>query len=245
MVASKAVETISAFPRKANATPGAYHAREAVIASRIANHGAFIGVARPSASPPAIVDTAERPAPLRRHPTLEDSERAEMLQLIPALRAFAVSLTGSTDAADDLVQETLVRAMARIETFEPGTNMGAWLFTILRNLVFSQSRQKRRDAAYRVACGQQSGKTHPEQHGKVELMQMRQALMRLPPEQREAIILVGASGLSYEEAAAVIHCAVGTVKSRVSRARERLVTFMDADAPDRFGPDRQELAVVA
>ena len=84
-----------------------------------------------------------------------------MLQLIPALRAFAVSLTGSTDA-DDLVQETLARVMTRIETFEPGTNMDAWLFTILRNLVFSQGRKKRRDAAYRATCCQQSWKTHPE-----------------------------------------------------------------------------------
>ncbi len=168
-----------------------------------------------------------------------------MLQLIPALRAFAVSLTGSADSADDLVQETLMRAMAHIDSFQTGTNMGAWLFTILRNLVFSQSRKKRRDLAYRVTCAQQSWKTHAEQHGKMELMQMRQALMRIPSDQREAIILVGASGFSYEEAAEVIGCAVGTVKSRVSRGRERLAELMQVNASDRFGPEGQDLAVVA
>ena len=168
-----------------------------------------------------------------------------MLQLIPALRAFAASLTHNIDAADDLVQETLVRAMAHIGSFEPGTNMGAWLFTILRNLHFSQHRKRRRDDQYRALNGQQSSSTHAEQHGKIELNHFRRALLCLPQEQQEAVILVGASGYSYEEAAAICQCAAGTIKSRLSRARTRLAELMDADTPDRFGPERQELAVVA
>jgi len=243
MLGSKAVETIdfgAAFARKASALPRAYHAREAATAARIAGHSA--------AAPSVVSDRpiAEKITLRPREPrTLDAAERGAMLELIPALRAFAVSLTGSAEGADDLVQETLVRAMAHIDTFQPGTNMGAWLFTILRNLVFSQSRKKRRDVAYRLTCAQQSWKTHAEQHGKMELMQMRQALMKIPSEQREAIVLVGASGFSYEEAAEVIGCAVGTVKSRVSRARERLMKLMQVNTSDRFGPEGQDLAVVA
>jgi RNA polymerase sigma-70 factor, ECF subfamily len=244
MIGLKAVEKIdfgAAFARKASAPPRGYHAREAATAGRIAGRSAALGPSVVSDRP-----VAEKITLGPREPrTLDAAERAAMLQMIPALRAFAVSLTNSAEGADDLVQETLVRAMAHIHTFQTGTNMGAWLFTILRNLVFSQSRKKRRDVAYRLIFSQQSWKTHPEQHGKLELMQMREALMRIPSEQREAIILVGASGFSYEEAAEVIGCAVGTVKSRVSRARERLVKLMQVDATDRFGPEGQDLAVVA
>jgi RNA polymerase sigma-70 factor (ECF subfamily) len=244
MIGLKTVEVIdfgAAFARKASALPLAYHAREAATAARISG--------RSAAGAPSVVSyrpIAEKITLRPREPrTLDAAERVAMLQMIPALRAFAVSLTNSAEGADDLVQETLVRAMAHIDTFQTGTNMGAWLFTILRNLVFSQSRKKRRDVAYRLTCSQQSWKTHAEQHGKLELMQMREAMMRIPSEQREAIILVGASGFSYEEAAEVIGCAVGTVKSRVSRARERLVKLMQVDATDRFGPEGQDLAVVA
>jgi len=244
MIGLKAAESIdlgAAFAHRASALPRAYHAREAATAARIAGRSAAVAPSVVSDRPIAEKITL-RP---REPRTLDAAERAAMLQMIPALRAFAVSLTNSAEGADDLVQETLVRAMAHIDTFQAGTNMGAWLFTILRNLVFSQSRKKRRDVAYRLTCSQQSWKTHAEQHGKLELMQMREALMQIPSEQREAIILVGASGFSYEEAAEVIGCAVGTVKSRVSRARERLVKLMQVDATDRFGPEGQDLAVVA
>ncbi len=246
MIGTKAVETIdfgAAFALKASALPGAYHAREAATGARIAGQSAAAAPVQSLAQRMAErAQRAERPPQVR---SLNVAERAAMLELTPALRAFAVSLTGSADSADDLVQETLVRAMAHIDTFQPDTNMGAWLFTILRNLVFSQTRKKRRDTAYRLTCAQQSWKAHAEQHGKLELMQMGQALMQIPSEQREAIILVGASGFSYEEAAEVIGCAVGTVKSRVSRARERLVKLMQVNASDRFGPEGQDLAVVA
>jgi RNA polymerase sigma-70 factor (ECF subfamily) len=182
---------------------------------------------------------------LQAPPASECRERSAMLRLVPTLRAFAASLTGNIDAADDLVQETLVRAMTHIDSFEAGTNLGAWMFTILRNLFYSQHRRKRQDDYYRLVHSQMPSSTHAEQHGKIELKHFRRALLSLPRNQREAIILVGGSGYSYEEAAEICGCATGTVKSRVSRARTRLAKLVDADSPDRFGPDRQELAIVA
>jgi RNA polymerase sigma-70 factor (ECF subfamily) len=135
--------------------------------------------------------------------------------------------------------------MTHIDSFEAGTNLGAWMFTILRNLFYSQHRRKRQDDQYRFVQCQMPSSTHAEQHGKIELKHFRRALLSLPQDQREAIILVGGSGYSYEEAAEICGCATGTVKSRVSRARTRLAKLVDADSPDRFGPDRQELAIVA
>jgi RNA polymerase sigma-70 factor (ECF subfamily) len=169
-----------------------------------------------------------------------------MIQLIPSLRAFAVSLTGSTVSADDLVQETLLRAIASFSSFEPGTNMGAWLFTILRNQVFSQYRRERRTSEYyRSLQDLQSGKIPPDQYSRLELDDLRKGLATLPREQREAIILVGASGFSYDEAAVICGCAAGTIKSRVSRARARLAQLLDPDGPNLVGPDPKDLATVA
>ena len=151
----------------------------------------------------------------------EQQTRETMIQLIPSLRAFAVSLTGSTVSADDLVQETLLRAIASFSSFEPGTNMGAWLFTILRNQVFSQYRRERRTSEYyRSLQDLQSGKIPPDQYSRLELDDLRKGLATLPREQREAIILVGASGFSYDEAAAICGCAAGTI-APTARSRER------------------------
>jgi RNA polymerase sigma-70 factor (ECF subfamily) len=176
----------------------------------------------------------------------EQQTRETMIQLIPSLRAFAVSLTGSTVSADDLVQETLLRAIASFSSFEPGTNMGAWLFTILRNQVFSQYRRERRTSEYyRSLQDLQSGKIPPDQYSRLELDDLRKGLDTLPREQREAIILVGASGFSYDEAAAICGCAAGTIKSRVSRARARLAQLLDPDGPNLVGPDARDLATVA
>ncbi len=176
--------------------------------------------------------------------TLAPSLRESMLAVVPSLRAFAMSLCGNVDRADDLVQETLTRAIANIDSFEPGTNMSAWLFTILRNLFRSEYRKRRReveDADGRYAEGL---KSHPEQHGRVEFEELRAALARLPADQREALILVGASGFSYEQAAAICGCAVGTIKSRVNRARTRLAEQLAIDSTDDFGPDRMTRAVL-
>jgi len=164
---------------------------------------------------------------------------------VPSLRAFAMSLCGNVDRADDLVQETLLRAIANINSFEPGTNMSAWLFTILRNLFRSEYRKRRREVEDAEARYADSLKSHPEQPGRVEFEELKAALAELPPDQREALILVGASGFSYEEAAAICGCAVGTIKSRVNRARTRLADQLAIDGADDFGPDRMTRAILS
>lgn len=172
----------------------------------------------------------------------ERHKRELIIQAIPNLRAFAASLTGNRVSADDLVQETLVRAIASLGTFQLGTNMGAWLFTIQRNLFFSEYRKERRlPEYYRSMEGLQSSVSHPSQFSYLELQDLRKALAALPDEQREAIILVGASGLSYDEAATICGCAAGTVKSRVSRARARLCQLLDPDSSENAGVDADAL----
>jgi RNA polymerase sigma-70 factor (ECF subfamily) len=171
--------------------------------------------------------------------------RDQILATVPSLRAFAISLSGNVDRADDLVQETLLRALANIHSFQPGTNLSAWLFTILRNLFRSEYRKRKREVEDTDGSFAESLKSYPEQHGRVELQEFRAALAQLPPEQREALILVGASGFSYEEAADICECAVGTIKSRVNRARGRLAKMLAIDNPDDFGPDRATRAVLA
>jgi RNA polymerase sigma-70 factor (ECF subfamily) len=168
-----------------------------------------------------------------------------MLRAVPSLRAFAISLCGNVDRADDLVQETLLRAWANLSSFEPGTNMSAWLFTILRNLFRSEYRKRRREVPDGDGTYAETLKTQPEQTSRVEFEEFRVALAKLPPDQREALVLVGASGFSYEEAANICGCAVGTIKSRVNRARTRLAELMSIESVDDFGPDRELKAVLS
>jgi RNA polymerase sigma-70 factor (ECF subfamily) len=167
-----------------------------------------------------------------------------MLAAVPSLRAFAISLSGDVDRADDLVQETLLRAMANIDSFEPGTNMSAWLFTILRNLFRSEYRKRRREVEDADGRHVDSLKSAPQQHSRLEFEEFRRALAKLLPHQREALILVGASGFSYEEAAAVCDCAAGTIKSRVNRARARLSKLLTIDSADMFGQDHTTRAIL-
>ena len=138
-----------------------------------------------------------------------------------------------------------MRALAHIDSFEPGTNMPAWLFTILRNLFRSEYRKRRREVEDPDGRYAETLKSHPEQTGRVEFGEFRTALAKLPADQREALILVGASGFSYEDAAAICGCAVGTIKSRVNRARTRLADLLAIDSVDDFGPDRATRAVLA
>jgi RNA polymerase sigma-70 factor (ECF subfamily) len=163
--------------------------------------------------------------------------RDAVLAAVPKLRAFAISLCGNVDRADDLVQETLLRAIANINSFQPGTHMSAWLFTILRNLFRSEYRKRRREVEDTDGSYLDSLKSAPEQDSRVEFEEFRDALARLPSVQREALLLVGASGFSYDEAAAICETAVGTIKSRVHRARTRLSELLAIDNVDRFGPD--------
>ena len=176
---------------------------------------------------------------------LTDSLRDDILASVPSLRAFAISLSGNGDRADDLVQETLLRALANIDSFQPGSNLPAWLFTILRNLFRSEYRKRRREVEDAEGRYADTLKSNPEQTGRVEFQEFRTALEKLPPDQREALILVGASGFSYEDAAAICGCAVGTIKSRVNRARTRLADLLSIDSVDDFGPDRATRAVLA
>jgi RNA polymerase sigma-70 factor (ECF subfamily) len=176
---------------------------------------------------------------------LDPAIRDQVLSTVPSLRAFAISLCGNIDRADDLVQETLLRALSHIDSFQPGTNMPAWLFTILRNLFRSEYRKRRREVEDADGRYAETLKSHPEQTGRVEFEEFRTALAKLPPDQREALILVGASGFSYEDAASICGCAVGTIKSRVNRARTRLADLLAIDSVDDFGPDRATRAVLA
>ena len=176
---------------------------------------------------------------------LDPAIRDQVLSTVPSLRAFAISLCGNIDRADDLVQETLLRALSHIDSFEPGTNMPAWLFTILRNLFRSEYRKRRREVADSEGTYAETLKTQPEQTSRVEFEEFRTALAKLPSDQREALILVGASGFSYEEAAGICGCAVGTIKSRVNRARTRLAELMSIESVDDFGPDRELKAVLS
>jgi RNA polymerase sigma-70 factor (ECF subfamily) len=170
--------------------------------------------------------------------------REAMLAAVPSLRAFAFSLCGNADRADDLVQEALLRAWANLASFEPGTNMSAWLFTILRNLFRSEYRKRRREVEDANGSYAEQLTSLPEQTSHLEIGEFREALKILPPEQRESLILVGASGYSYEDAAAICGCAVGTIKSRVNRARRRLAEVLAIEDVQDFGPDRETRAVV-
>src|SRR5881392_342237 len=160
--------------------------------------------------------------------TMRSSVRDAMLAAVPSLRAFAISLCGNVDRADDLVQETLLRALANIHSFQPGTNMPAWLFTILRNLFRSEYRKRRREVEDADGSYADTLKTHPEQTSHVEFKEFTAALNKLPEDQREALILIGASGFSYEEAAEICGCAVGTIKSRVARGRVALEQLLSS-----------------
>ena len=163
--------------------------------------------------------------------------KADLISAIPSLRAFGMSLAQNADRADDLVQETLVKAWDKQSSFEPGTNLKAWLFTILRNEFYSQMRKRGREVQDSDGIMTARLAVHPGQEGALDLKDFRAALDQLPGDQREAIILIGASGFSYEEAATICDCAVGTVKSRVSRARARLHEILQIADDSEFGPD--------
>ncbi|ATG36586.1 MULTISPECIES: RNA polymerase sigma factor [Phaeobacter] len=155
--------------------------------------------------------------------------RDELVNHLGAMRAFAISLTRNTAMADDLVQDTLVKAWTNIEKFEEGSNMRAWLFTILRNTYYSLRRKRRREVedADGVLSEQLSQK--PDHDGRLNLRDFNAAFAQLNDEQREALVLVGAGGFSYEEAAETCGVKVGTIKSRVNRGRARLAELMNLD----------------
>ena len=174
------------------------------------------------------------------------SPRDQLVDHLPALRAFALSLTREGAAADDLVQDTIVKAWTHIDKFQPGTNLRAWLFTILRNTFYSARRKTRREVSDSDGAHAARQATRPEHDGRLALNDFRAAFEKLPDEQREALILVGASGFSYEEAAQMTGVAVGTVKSRANRGRRRLAELLHLqDGEELEMTDRATLAVMA
>ncbi len=142
-----------------------------------------------------------------------------------SLRALAVSLCGSASVADDLVQETLLRAWSKWDQFQPGTTLRAWLFTILRNIYYSNCRKSVREVQDSDGAYAQRMVIPGDQESHVDFEDFRKALARLPVKQREVLILVGASGVSYAEAAAICDVGIGTIKSRLSRARSHLAFY--------------------
>lgn len=174
---------------------------------------------------------SDRPIPDR------EQIEADLVALAPDLRAFARTFHRDPARADDLVQEAILKAWTNLDKFKPGTNLRAWLFTILRNTFLSEMRKRKReveDADGALVAGLAE---KPRQESALELQDFRDALNLLPDDQREAIILVGAAGFSYEEASAICGCAPGTVKSRVSRARKRLSELMRLSETDAIGED--------
>lgn len=167
-----------------------------------------------------------------------------LIKEIPNLRAFAASLSGSMQLADDLVQDTLLKAWGNSDKFEPGTSLRAWLFTILRNTYYSLYRKRGREVQDSEGTYAERMATHGNQESHLDLADFRKALAKLPEEQREVLIMVGATGLSYEETAEICGVAIGTIKSRVNRARTKLAELLSIGGIDDLGPDRQTAAAV-
>ena len=161
--------------------------------------------------------------------------RKELVGLIPHLRAFARTLCGDPTAADDLAQDAMLKAWDARLSFEMGTNMKAWTFMILRNQFYSEKRRSWRQTQLDQEAAERTLVAVDDPEAPVALDELRQGLGMLPPEQREALILVGAGGFAYEEAAAICDCAVGTVKSRVSRARRALQGVLESGNYRRDG----------
>lgn len=169
--------------------------------------------------------------------------RDGLIREMPNLRAFAVSLCGSMHLADDLVQETLVKAWSNADKFQPDSNLRAWLFTILRNTYYSLRRSRASEVADVEGMHAARLAVRAGQEGHLDLQDFRRVLADLPDEQREALILIGASGLSYEEAAEVCGVAVGTMKSRVNRARARMADMLGIEKAEDIGADRNSAGV--
>lgn len=178
--------------------------------------------------------TTEKRDPPKRSGEDKRAFKHELTEVVPHLRAFARGLCGRPDMADDLVQETLLKAWAAQDRFEPGTSMRAWTFVILRNAYLTDMRRNRFRGEYDETTAERILTAPAGQEEPIHLSDMHRALLTLPPERREALLLVGAGGFSYDEAAQICGCAVGTIKSRVGRARAALASMIeDGTIPER------------
>ena len=169
----------------------------------------------------------------------------ELISLLPNLRGFAMSLSRNRSTADDMVQDTVMKAWARIDTFEPGTNMKAWLFTILRNTYYTRHRKMKREVPDVDGAFSDTLSVKPDHDGRLQLADFKTAFETLPVEQREALVLIGVQGFSYEEAAETAGVAVGTVKSRVNRARAALTEIMGLDGEALEMTDKATSSVIS
>ncbi len=189
----------------------------------------------------------EAEAEAARAPVDDGAFKKELVDLLPQVRAFARFLCqGNRAAADDLAQDALVRAWAARGSFQPGSQMRAWLFVIVRNAFYSDRRKAWRSVGLDQETAERTLRQESAQGDTLDLDDVRRALNQLPTDQREALILVTAGGLSYDEAAAVCECAVGTIKSRVNRARKALLEIVDtgkAPAPDKAADTALDLLI--
>jgi RNA polymerase sigma-70 factor, ECF subfamily len=188
----------------------------------------------------ALVRQTRRARPLTNPPSngpVETALRDEMLDLLPNLRAFAFSLTPDPSKVDDLVQDTFLRAWANISHFERGSNLGAWLFTILRRAFYTEYRKRRREVEDPDGFHVARLRVPPEQEPALAMAELRLALARLPRSHREALLLVSVEGMSYEDVAGLQGVAVGTIKSRVNRARQQLAAVLQMKSPHEIEPD--------
>ena len=181
------------------------------------------------------MDTVEIKPRLERTSADDGVFKRDLVQLIPHLRAFARTLCGDATAADDLAQDAMMKAWDARASFQMGTNMKAWTFMILRNQFYSEKRRSWRQSQLDQEAAERTLVAVDDPAAPVALDELRQGLAMLPAEQREALILVGAGGFAYEEAAEICNCAVGTVKSRVSRARRALHAILEAGEYERDG----------
>jgi RNA polymerase sigma-70 factor (ECF subfamily) len=168
-----------------------------------------------------------KPAAIEQRDPAPPCFTAEMTASLPALRSFARSLCRQRDMADDLVQETMVRAWSSRHTFLPGSNFRPWLFTILRNQFYNAVRKRNRLVAWEPEAAERLLVQEPEQEARLHVADIEGALDQLPPGQREMLLLIAGAGLSYEEAAAVADCKLGTVKSRINRGRAGLRAIIE------------------
>lgn len=181
------------------------------------------------------MNSATKEKPGAKPPTPEF--RRQLQDIIPSLRAFARGLCGNRDLADDLAQEAMMRAWAARDSFEPGTNFRAWIFMILRNHFYTTIRKNSRMTSWDPEAAERLLVQEPAQPHAIHMSDVEKALQQLPAEQREMLLLVGAGGASYEEAAEIAGCALGTVKSRLARGRTALAAIIN-------GPDEtSELAL--
>lgn len=184
-----------------------------------------------TAAPP---DTPVSPATV----AADELFRDQLVALLPALRTFARGLCGTRDMADDMVQEAMLRGWAARTSFTPGTNFRAWMFMILRNQFYTVIRKDKRMVSWDPDLAERVLVEAPSQQDAVHLADVAKALLKLPVEQREVLLLIGANGASYDEAAEIVGCAIGTIKSRLARARKALALLIDGP-PD---PPRPEIA---